>query len=62
MPTQKRVRISVADLPVRDAAAADDAINRTLQRLGAAEGAACQQHCDCRIGLLCVSGVCTPKE
>jgi hypothetical protein len=57
-----RLRISVADLPERDADRTDEQLDGILRRLGAPEGAACELSCDCRIGLFCIDGACTAKE
>ena len=62
MEERGTLRIGIFDLPEREAKGRQDAIDLTLQRLGAPEGSACQQDCDCRIGLVCVRGVCSEKE
>jgi hypothetical protein len=55
-------RIALANLPPRRLEFTNASLDRTLQRLGAAEGSACRVDCDCRIGLVCAAGVCAPKE
>ena len=62
MDRERRLRIAIDELPDRKAELRDDAIDLTLQRLGAPEGSACQLDCDCRIGLVCVQGICSEKE
>ena len=59
---RRRLRIAVTDLPDRDAARTDHELDVLLQRLGNGEGASCERTCDCKIGLVCRDGRCTPKE
>jgi hypothetical protein len=61
MEERGKLRIGIFDLPEREANR-QDAIDLALRRLGAPEGSACEQDCDCRIGLVCVRGVCSEKE
>jgi hypothetical protein len=55
---ERKLRISVSDLPARDVDRPDRSPDPVLRGLGAPEGAACRLNCDCRIGLLCVEGIC----
>jgi hypothetical protein len=57
-----KLRISVQDLPARQGKRTDEEIDRTLSRLGAEAGSVCELNCDCKIGLLCLNGICTAKE
>jgi hypothetical protein len=55
------VRLVLRDLPPRTDQA-KTAVGRVLERLGAAEGAACRQTCDCRAGLVCLEAICVGHE
>jgi hypothetical protein len=62
MEERGTLRIKIFDLPEREANGRQDAIDLTLRRLGTPEGSACERDCDCRIGLVCVRGLCSEKE
>ena len=53
-------RIAIDELPPRESPRAE-AIDVTLKRLGAPEGAACRLDCDCEIGLVCAEAMCAQK-
>jgi len=57
-----RLRVTIGELPDRKAQVGDETIDLTLRRLGASEGSACRLDCDCRIGLVCVQGICSEKQ
>ena len=62
MASPDRLRIAIDELPARTPSRSGEAIDPALERLGAAEGAPCHLDCDCRIGLICVEGICSEKE
>jgi hypothetical protein len=56
------LRIAIDELPARNAEPRGDRAAIALGELAAPEGAACRLDCDCRIGLVCVDGVCAEKD
>jgi|SoimicMinimDraft_17_1059745.scaffolds.fasta_scaffold50801_2 hypothetical protein len=56
------LRIAIDELPARIAAPREERAATALGELAAAEGAACRFDCDCRIGLVCVDGMCAEKD
>jgi len=55
------LRISLANLPLREERATDKKLDQILKRIAGQEGSPCKRSCDCAFGLVCLDGVCTPE-